>query len=842
MLRCPPSRVNLTSSDIADFEQRLAARQSARLTKPKGTNVRLSPGPAHPTRLSVVPAEQNVGRKRAASSSSEATLHNEIDDGSDEQPSWTIPDDSKNAWVADTEDIYQPLKSTSTLYNEAARALERAIQHEQSRPTSSPRRQVDSFFSTQQLINDSTPESNHRPLAHAFDGATEAYVEQELVEVRLVRPSGQRNDETRAKLANDARSALQQQIEPPALSSARARRGHGRSRDILDLPSSHQANQSASRQSGISEAAPSVPELVLPTTEIISSAECPSLDPGAPVFVPRTRFGSATGSSAEAAYNVSLEPRSSRVDSTHSSSNLRIRSYSQQNVDISTHLRQPILRTVVATTTTRDNDGRLGNANQPRHRRRSRTTDQNSSLPILAPNLERYPLMRPPSDLSSQRRVSNFQGSAIGTENNLRLGQSQNRDPTTTTNHPQSHLQVRNVSSLHIDGITDRVAHSRSVSPAFSTSSRSTPNLLQHPPSIPQINARGSSLPCNRVASHTPSFNRIPSMVSAASGASVGNSVSRQSSREGLDAAAEFLRMRNSPLDHLTEKFSRLSGGRLRSVGRSWERSPRTRVSLLSGDPFRPESGGDTASGPNRYPVEPAPGVIDTQRIEQPESAEELVALSIALPPSSPLRSSSDAVPSTPPTWSVPTSPRSPLAECSSGKPFRSPDISIKRKPVASGPKTPKVVVYDDRKPPNTQPKTAADVNKSNRRAKTRSVTAIDQSPILVGRVITSSPPMVPERHAHRNTYPSSATSQDSSHAVISAATGSTNSMSMTTPGTNPARRRVREQRNNYQAENDLEVHAHDLEEDRRLWMRRREAGDLDVTPPREGRFERFLS
>jgi hypothetical protein len=75
MLRCPPSRITLTPSDIADFEHRLGARQSARRSKARVANVRLSPGPAHPTRLSFVPAEQNIGRKRAASSSSEATIH-----------------------------------------------------------------------------------------------------------------------------------------------------------------------------------------------------------------------------------------------------------------------------------------------------------------------------------------------------------------------------------------------------------------------------------------------------------------------------------------------------------------------------------------------------------------------------------------------------------------------------------------------------------------------------------------------------------------------------------------------------------------------------------------------
>src|ERR1700761_3913255 len=77
MLRCPPSRITLTSSDVTGLEHRLAARQPGRLNRPAASNVRLSPGPGRQTSLSVVPAEQNVGRKRAASSTSEASIHDE---------------------------------------------------------------------------------------------------------------------------------------------------------------------------------------------------------------------------------------------------------------------------------------------------------------------------------------------------------------------------------------------------------------------------------------------------------------------------------------------------------------------------------------------------------------------------------------------------------------------------------------------------------------------------------------------------------------------------------------------------------------------------------------------
>lgn len=78
MLRCPPSRISLTPSDLNGLDERLAARNSARLARQRASNVRLTRGPQRSTSLSLVSAEHNVGRKRARSSVSEASSH---DDG-----------------------------------------------------------------------------------------------------------------------------------------------------------------------------------------------------------------------------------------------------------------------------------------------------------------------------------------------------------------------------------------------------------------------------------------------------------------------------------------------------------------------------------------------------------------------------------------------------------------------------------------------------------------------------------------------------------------------------------------------------------------------------------------
>ena len=76
MLRCPPSRINLTSADVSGLDRRLAARQSARLSRQGATRVRLSTGPSRSTVHSIVLAKDNKGKERAESSSSEATVYN----------------------------------------------------------------------------------------------------------------------------------------------------------------------------------------------------------------------------------------------------------------------------------------------------------------------------------------------------------------------------------------------------------------------------------------------------------------------------------------------------------------------------------------------------------------------------------------------------------------------------------------------------------------------------------------------------------------------------------------------------------------------------------------------
>ena len=583
MLRCPPSRITLTPSDIASFEQRLAARQSARLNNLKVTNVRLSPGPAHSTRLSVVPAEQNAGRKRAASSSSEATLHNGDNEQSKDGLATNLVCSSPALFSIKTPAYNQQFpKHQSSPRNEVA-PMESSTSQKQSPVESSPRRQVDSFYGTDQALTACerilSTHDRPRPL---LDGACEVQVHQMLVEFQCALPSTTHGNEVLGDISVVSHpTARPPRSEPRAFSSARARRRHARSQDIRtfrdseetqDLQYSRLVHRPSHRPNHTAEHRVPVPELILPSANSQQPPN-PALDPGAPVFVPRTRFGSATGSCAEGVDHTIFERHWSSVDSTHTSSNLRIRSSSEQNVDISSRGRNHASSETIEATVETTHDG-TSTTTQARHRRRSRTADQNTAIPNFStPNLERYPLMRPPSASHSQRRTSNLL--RPGPNNGQSSPHSATLSPPYQQTSPtlanlQAHVHVVHLAPAGTDGAGDHGVRIRTVSPALSTSSLSTPNLLQHPPPISQINNRGSSLPWSRMTSRTSSVDRAPSMVSGASGASGGDPISRQSSKEGLDAAAEFLRMRNSPLDDLTARLSRLSASQQRSVGRSW--------------------------------------------------------------------------------------------------------------------------------------------------------------------------------------------------------------------------------------------------------------------------------
>ena len=830
MLRYSPSRIRLTLADLDSFEERFQARQSARLSRPKASNVRLSPGPAHPTRLSFVPANQNVGRQRAASSSSDVVMCDDGNRRAGEAGPTGFDGNVSDLWTTPTDVQQQPLDQ-SGLRQEAARTLESVADLYHSPTRSYPRRQVDSLYEERREIQEIEREIAEHSPASNLDGIDESVPGS----LPPVTPFVAR--------AHEARHGPQ--TEPRPLSSARARRRHARSSEDPDLH--HEGIRPFSTQSQMW--LNPVPQLVLPAGPSQASLN-PALDPGAPVFVPRTRFGTAIGSSTDAGSSVVHERPWRSLDHTSSSSNLRVRSSDELNIE--------------PTITQRTGPARQSANNEqlhPRLRQRSRTSDQNTAFPLPSPNLERYPLLRPSSSLAAPRRTGTFDRSPTTAfdrpPTSAAFITTEDEAPPSASHQPQ-HFHVRRVVTpqdhSHLLGASMNLPLGlRSVSPALSASSRSTPNLLNRPLHPAETHSRGSSLSWRRSRHPTPVgvMHRVPSLPATAAG-SLSSSPrpcgSRQSSREGLDAAAEFLRMRNSPLDDLTERLSRLAAGRQRSVGRSWERAAphgKWRVSLLAGDPFRQEIDQDAATSvPSPAMTEAASTAVRNSNQTSSrflDTDDDPVALSLSLPPSSPVASSSSqALPSTPPAPQLPgiSGPRSPLAQRSPAKKVSSPPLSIKRKPVPSSSSvhaTPKVKVYDDARPRNTQPQTPADVSHSIRRTKTRSDTAVQQSPLAVGRAAIASParaPPIPERNPYRNTYPPAP---------------ATETPNMTAPTPQTGARRARQlgralHGDENETENEMEGSLRGLEQDRRIWLARRERGDLDVTPPREGRFERYLS
>ena len=720
-----------------------------------------------------------------------------------------------------------------------------ALQQRQTFLESSPRRQVDSFYGTEQVLDFRTPNNGLSTTTPALDGIASVQHRPSPTDVHCSVPWTPRGNELLGEIRSDAYPATgQPPTEPPLLASARARRRQARSQDVQMFRDDDANQQRVLRAYGVSlsphpnegtEVVPPIPELRLPPDHFRRPHDLP-LDPGAPVFVPRTRFGTAAGSSE------STQLQLGATDTT----NLRIRSSSEQNADLPARRVHRSQRRDVTFGSVVD-DELDGIAHERRLRERSRTADHNIGLSYVTPTIERYPLMRPALDNYGRQYSGSLTQDGLnyvpGDDQDQALSSQQ--DSRVSSMQEQSRLRVRNELTAGNNARGEDGSSTRSVSPAISMGSRSTPNLLKYAGPTPRLTVRGSSLPWNRVDPRTPNYSRVPSMMSAASGISGGQEASRQSSREGLlDAATEFLRMRNSPLDDLTERLSRIAASRPRSVGRSWERPPRPRVSLLAGDPFRPDPPSDSASSAYMTAIESIlPAMLPTNT-EEPEAApEDIVALSLALPPSSPFPSSSHLLPSTPSLhFSESRSPQSVVVDAHAAT---SPESSIKRKPVPASTTTPKVAVYDDSKAPDTQPQTPADVRGSKRRAKTRSDTTMQQAPIFVGRTMISSPPTIPERHPHRNTYPATASAQSSVSAAIStAAPSATAAMANMHETTRRARnsRRVRAQRGSEQVENDLDAHLQGLEDDRRTWINRREGGNMEVTPPREGRFERYLS
>ncbi|KAK0948391.1 hypothetical protein LTR29_000022 [Friedmanniomyces endolithicus] len=838
MLRCPPSRVNLTSSDLTDFDHRYFALQQARKAQAQGTNVRLSPGPSRLTSFALVPEQHNEGRKRAASTLSQATICS-IEDGTPEGVPGTSSNDASATWTATTASNVPGRRSDqSGLCAEAANALANAV-YQQSPSQQSPRlvtgRRPTPVPETSPLRHDEQRITDRlvRPGPTDLDGSADMRlpntpsISREDTGDLLPHYYAQRGVVGTTPNHQDP-AVMPHRTVPSLLSSARARRRHARSRDHAIEIRHLERVPSGDVVPGLPQP---VPELILPPYDEASVfALTLPLDPGATVFVPRTRFGTTTGS--ELSISGGLEPRWSGLETAHSNSDLRIRSSSEQNAE------QPVRHRMVP-------GAQQSGSLLPRHQRGSRASDQNDP----APNLERYPLLRPSARPVTGRHLSGSQRPVLmpGRRASRVLVSAPHRTPSAAwTGQTEPSMSSGTTTSMTpLDGVNNR--HAGMPSPISTGSSRSQA-ILQPPTSEPRVGTRSSSLAWTHTALSP--ARRIPSMVSAASGISSALS-SRHSSTEGLHAAAEFLRMRSSPLDDLTEGLSRLAASRPRSVAHSWERSPgqRQRVSLLNGDLFRADALPMLPSEQHTTVVMPAV-LSDTQRsVAIPTQESDMGCFppqAVALPALAPARISSSPLPSTPPVRRIiseASTPRSPLKDISPSKVSRTPRSAITRKPLPNHATaaTPRVRVYNDDVPAHMQPQTPADISTSTRRARGLSEAAAQGPTAFASAIALTSSPPVSQRGSHRHTYPSTAPRPQVPHSlpvVVPAGPTPTSVQGSSRP---PQARRRADGRTHSSEENEVESQLRLLEEERQTWERRQEAGSLESTPPGVGRFERFL-
>lgn len=358
MLRCKPSQIQLTSADVNELDERIANRRRAfsDITRNKA---RLSTGPRLPTIIAAAHAEDGITAQHASTST---------------QYSPTRPGEetTKRAHYA------IPTREASTLVLRPH--LQQATQSEETEPVKvdSPRTSPSPppKLSLPKLDIEWDTSFRHRrrqtsPSHHAiptYDGADDSGDGRFLRPQPTLTGSGavHAGRQVFRELPGSGTSASPPHAHTRPSPVERARRSKPRSQeDVTQLQLDTAAHPSARDPS------PGTSRLQdAPVVQIIRD-----LDPGAPVFTPRVRFGSTT---------VVPDPVSASTEFTDPST-LRLRTPSEQNASPSNE-RRPQANNPASVT-------------RPRRLRsnaivsRSRRSSENSALPL--PNLDRYPLLLP---------------------------------------------------------------------------------------------------------------------------------------------------------------------------------------------------------------------------------------------------------------------------------------------------------------------------------------------------------------------------------------------------------------------------------------------------------------
>lgn len=565
-----------------------------------------------------------------------------------------------------------------------------------------------------------------------------------------------------------------------------------------------------------------------------------SLDPGAPVFIPQMRLGSTASLSAESDPEESRNSGQQRnLHGIHSSTHLRIRPSFERNAQALAS--DPGHQHTSLEVPTRFTPVRLAHS-----RGGSRSSDQNAALRGAIAGLDRHP--------PTQRHRASPSINDRSTHNTqvpFPMRPSSQHSPATIQRARRRTSPIHNA-----EGAARRpppATRLRSTSPVTSISSSSTPNFFRasRAPSQSTLSRSSSLTSKDNVASPRRDGLRCPDDTT-------------RWENELVNVLEENWLSRNSPLDELAQQLSRMVT-HPRSVGRLSERHPGNsrRKSPLTGGSFRLDqccersSGNadnndlkDGTLGSAQTPVEhmsAAPNrTMGTFRQAKDDlheygttcfGSEDPVALALALsPPEIPLSPAARTSPSPPGTSSV----HAPLIERLEPGITSSPTAVHSRDSANSSTAPardtintaiPRLSIYDDSKSPETQPRTPADISRNPRRARRC-------SDMTTAALVSSSKVHTPTQPAasggttvDRSTYPASSwhlrTSPDEERNRSRAWTSVVRRDSAIEATA---------------SENDIESNLHDLEADRRTWIDRRQDGSLDVTPPKEGRFERFLS
>lgn len=795
MIRCNPSQIRLTTSDVVDVDRRMANRQRASTDINKG-KARLSIAP----RLPQIITDGDFLFHHAST----ATLHVSASpekDASERQPP-SLPDHER---------------STPRLQAHLSQGNDLATAHEE--PTKIDPLKL-SPSSAPRLAVPRLEISHHRYLRHRR---------------RQTSPSHHRIPNSDGAHDHDPIT-----LQEPGSESRRPVPIHAGREVFRELPGSDSNARSPHASTHETWAQPHRPSptTTLRATTEVERANAPTVailddriggpghtfDPGAAPFTPRVRFGSTT---------VHPSTEQSESDSTQSnfSPALRIQSPSDQNSNTSREGRSQA-RPEHSQVQTRTSTLSPGS-----HVRRVRSNAISSRSRRSSPNLDRYPLLLPISSGTSTGRNAFDRGSRVSS-----------REHYTSHLSPQQpqHLNDQ-ITAPAIDAITSSTHASPPFlsSPIVSSSSHSSPDINRPRPS-PVIHGRSSSLLWHENSPQPSASSRVPSIVSAASGISITNAPDCRTSTQRCspNAAEEFLKCRSSPLDGLTAELSRLSTAlssrEVRVDAKCHSPSSTRRVRLLSGT----LSDGNGAIHENFH--EPRNELaLDTSAIAFTDDRE---ASSMGLL-ASPSRMNIPRTPAAPitPDARLNTPAIQRLSHLTKAQPHAATieTTTPAPKPAVTATPTPKVTIYNDATPAHLQPQTPADLHRSSRRTRNRSDSSIHREAFCVGPILVAHRPAIPERKAYRNTYPTniprrvnhgipnneSMTTSSSMHAGLSAEV--TIRTDISTTGS--------EITNSDERENELEAHLTRLESERDTWSRRRQGGSLDVTPPREGRFERFL-